>query len=224
MPTRYYFHGDELEDEPGRYYCAFCDLAVDAAHFRDRAHSESDVDRFECSKRGWSVLEKQAKGSLARPKDAKNFFAKLPKAKKAAKSSFYRWLLKQEDRDDPIGDLAKDTQKDEAFPINTNALKNIESHLINRLACDEAIQALREAHVEFRSNKRNRSGLAVSLRFEVFRRDQYRCQLCGAAASDGDTKLEVDHKVPVAKGGGDEMENLWTLCFRCNRGKGTKTL
>ena len=34
--------------------------------------------------------------------------------------------------------------------------------------------------------------------------------------------LEVDHIVPVSKGGLSEPENLQTLCWRCNRTKGAK--
>jgi hypothetical protein len=66
-----------------------------------------------------------------------------------------------------------------------------------------------------------RTGLA--LRFYVFKRDNYRCQICGRAATDGIT-LEIDHKVPRAKGGTDELSNLWTLCFDCNRGKSDSDL
>jgi hypothetical protein len=65
--------------------------------------------------------------------------------------------------------------------------------------------------------------ISPGMRFEVMRRDNYRCCLCGKAAQDG-IKLEIDHKVPVAKGGETTTENLWVLCFDCNRGKGTSDL
>ena len=55
------------------------------------------------------------------------------------------------------------------------------------------------------------------------RRDRYRCRICGRDASDG-VKLEVDHKMPVMRGGPSTAENLWTLCFDCNRGKYDQTL
>jgi hypothetical protein len=60
--------------------------------------------------------------------------------------------------------------------------------------------------------------IRLKLRFRVLKRDGYRCQLCGATAQDG-VRLEIDHKVPRAKGGSSELVNLWTLCFPCNRGK-----
>lgn len=67
----------------------------------------------------------------------------------------------------------------------------------------------------------NHTGLA--LRFAIFKRDKYRCQICGRSAHDGVT-LEVDHRVPRAKGGSDNPANLWTLCFDCNRGKSDSDL
>lgn len=67
--------------------------------------------------------------------------------------------------------------------------------------------------------------LALSTRFDILKRDQYRCRLCGAAARDGDhVRLEVDHIVARYRGGTDDVSNLWTLCFACKRGKGTKDL
>jgi hypothetical protein len=36
--------------------------------------------------------------------------------------------------------------------------------------------------------------------------------------------LECDHVTAVANGGGDDMGNLVTSCWDCNRGKGTKTV
>jgi 5-methylcytosine-specific restriction endonuclease McrA len=63
----------------------------------------------------------------------------------------------------------------------------------------------------------------LQMRFAIFRRDNYRCQICGRTQADGVT-LEVDHKQAKSKGGSDTWDNLWTLCFDCNRGKSNKTL
>lgn len=57
-----------------------------------------------------------------------------------------------------------------------------------------------------------------ALRYEILRRDGFRCQICGATAQDG-YKLHVDHIIPVSKGGRTEPSNLRTLCERCNMGK-----
>lgn len=66
-----------------------------------------------------------------------------------------------------------------------------------------------------------RSLMTNSLRYEVMRRDGFRCVLCGASAKDG-ARLHVDHIYPVSKGGKTVMNNLRTLCDRCNLGKSDK--
>ncbi|HJB68761.1 MAG TPA: HNH endonuclease [Candidatus Fournierella excrementigallinarum] len=36
--------------------------------------------------------------------------------------------------------------------------------------------------------------------------------------------LEIDHIIPVSKGGRTEEDNLQTLCWKCNRSKGDKII
>lgn len=63
-----------------------------------------------------------------------------------------------------------------------------------------------------------RDPIPPKLRWEVLKRDKYVCQYCGACGPN--VELEVDHKIPVSRGGTDDMDNLVTACFKCNRGKG----
>ena len=56
-----------------------------------------------------------------------------------------------------------------------------------------------------------------SMRATVLVRDGGRCRRCRRAI-----KLEMDHIVPVSKGGKTEESNLQTLCRRCNRTKSRK--
>lgn len=62
-----------------------------------------------------------------------------------------------------------------------------------------------------------RRPISKRMRFEVFKRDGFACQYCGATPPK--TILEVDHVEPVAGGGTDDIDNLVTACFPCNRGK-----
>lgn len=62
-----------------------------------------------------------------------------------------------------------------------------------------------------------RTPISKRVRFEVFKRDAFSCQYCGAHPPDA--LLEVDHITPVAEGGTNDEENLVTACFNCNRGK-----
>ncbi len=71
------------------------------------------------------------------------------------------------------------------------------------------------------SKQAERSKMNDSLRYDILKRDGFRCQICGASAKDGVT-LHVDHIVPVSKGGKTVKSNLRTLCSNCNLGKGAK--
>ena len=67
-----------------------------------------------------------------------------------------------------------------------------------------------------------RKSISKQLRFEVFKRDAFRCQYCGKSAPE--VILEVDHIDPVANGGTNDIFNLITSCRDCNRGKGKRLL
>lgn len=67
-----------------------------------------------------------------------------------------------------------------------------------------------------------RKPITKTVRFEVFKRDSFRCQYCGASAPD--VILEVDHIKPVSKGGTNDIMNLVTACRDCNRGKSDRVL
>jgi 5-methylcytosine-specific restriction endonuclease McrA len=58
-------------------------------------------------------------------------------------------------------------------------------------------------------------------RANIYARDDYTCQYCGA--SQPSTELTFDHVIPVAQGGGKDWENIVTCCVSCNRRKGGRT-
>ncbi|PPC95218.1 MAG: HNH endonuclease [Methylotenera sp.] len=62
-----------------------------------------------------------------------------------------------------------------------------------------------------------RKAFSSKIRFEVFKRDSFKCQYCGSSAPD--VILHVDHIHPVSKGGDNDITNLITSCFDCNMGK-----
>ena len=64
--------------------------------------------------------------------------------------------------------------------------------------------------------------VSLKLRFEVFKRDNFTCQYCGRKTPE--VILELEHVIPLSKGGSDDFDNLTTSCFECNRGKGKSLL
>lgn len=67
-----------------------------------------------------------------------------------------------------------------------------------------------------------RKAIPKRIRFEVFKRDSFTCQYCGAQAPDA--VLHIDHINPIAGGGDNDVMNLLTSCAACNLGKGARSL
>lgn len=63
-----------------------------------------------------------------------------------------------------------------------------------------------------------RGKVSNRMRFSVYERDGYKCRNCGV--SESYARLEIDHIIPIAKGGKSTYDNLQTLCHRCNVEKG----
>lgn len=74
-----------------------------------------------------------------------------------------------------------------------------------------------------KSTKYQRSAMTSQIRESVLQRDNWTCQKCGNSVyREPNLLLEVDHIIPISKGGKTEPNNLQTLCWRCNRSKSDK--
>ncbi|MDX2272219.1 MAG: HNH endonuclease [Cyanobacteriota bacterium] len=69
-------------------------------------------------------------------------------------------------------------------------------------------------------SKTQRIRIPLSVREYVLNRDQYQCQSCGQQGSQ--ELLQVDHIIPLAQGGSNDISNLQTLCRTCNQKKSDK--
>lgn len=78
--------------------------------------------------------------------------------------------------------------------------------------------------IKFRKSVAGQRALMTSkLRQHIKERDGFACKQCGASIqNEPNLLLEIDHIVPVSKGGLTTEDNLQTLCWRCNRRKGAK--
>ena len=71
-----------------------------------------------------------------------------------------------------------------------------------------------------RVQRKTSRNVSDKLRYQVLKRDHFRCCICGASpAKDAAVELHIDHIIPWSKGGETVLDNLQTLCSRCNLGK-----
>lgn len=69
--------------------------------------------------------------------------------------------------------------------------------------------------------KRERARMTRDYRVAIMKRDNYTCQKCGKYMPD-EVGLQIDHIIPVSKGGTSDAENLQVLCSKCNGRKSNK--
>lgn len=81
-------------------------------------------------------------------------------------------------------------------------------------------------NIKWRNSIQGQRALMTSkLRNQIKERDNYTCQICNNSINnEPNLLLEIDHKIPLSKGGMTKEENLQTLCWRCNRTKGSKII
>lgn len=90
--------------------------------------------------------------------------------------------------------------------------------LTGKLEIESRVGKMLLSQYPARRKEANRTISTFALRMMVFSRDGNACRNCGSGR-----KLSVDHVVPVALGGGDQLENLQTLCGPCNSRKGASS-
>ncbi len=78
--------------------------------------------------------------------------------------------------------------------------------------------------IKFRKSVAGQRALMTSkLRQKIKERDGFACKRCGASVRrEPNLLLEIDHIIPLSRGGMTTENNLQTLCWRCNRKKGAK--
>ena len=73
--------------------------------------------------------------------------------------------------------------------------------------------------------KEQRSLMTSKLRQSIKERDNYTCKICGNSIfNEPNLLLEIDHIIPISKGGFTVADNLQTLCWKCNREKSNKLI
>jgi hypothetical protein len=86
---------------------------------------------------------------------------------------------------------------------------------------ENSIKFSHEEIKEIRNIAGTKVKVQAGIRWQVFKRDKWKCLSCGRSAEDN-IILHVDHILPRSKGGKDEIDNFQTLCDTCNIGKSNK--
>ncbi len=94
--------------------------------------------------------------------------------------------------------------------VFSNDIPNVNHRLGTRTKTQQTIEKIK------------RKALAPKIRWKVMQRDNFKCAKCGRGVKEVDC-LQVDHIIPITKGGLNDLDNLQTLCWECNVGKFNRT-
>ena len=90
----------------------------------------------------------------------------------------------------------------------------------SQLSTDNALPTILPKNAEEVFIHSSQREINLRLRFLVMKRDNFKCCACGASpAKDPSIELHIDHIIPWSKGGETTIDNLQTLCSKCNLGK-----
>lgn len=104
--------------------------------------------------------------------------------------------------------------------INSN-IEYVEKQKSETVEFQKEEQTLENLSIKNSYKRRTPRDINNRLRFKVLARDNFKCCACGASpAITPGVLLHVDHITPWSKGGETEINNLRTLCSKCNFGKG----
>ena len=98
------------------------------------------------------------------------------------------------------------------------------SSLPGRIDWTPILKKHREFYKGYWKTNNERINLSPRLRHQVLERDGFRCCDCGASPQENGVSLEVDHRIALANGGTNDIDNLRALCRACNAGKGARSI
>lgn len=161
---RYYLHGDQLEGDPARYYCAQCDVFFNAEHFA--SHGPHTGERLLERLERWNERDGRSQMNWRRPDDAPNLLhadALAARAEyQALRAQFSDWLMAQRkrtragERRDDIGLWALGLAPARGLPKTPKSLTQLRDHYRRYGAQHFEMEALEAAWTEFRSQLASR--------------------------------------------------------------------
>ncbi len=84
----------------------------------------------------------------------------------------------------------------------------------------DTIKSIETKPIIERKDHKTKRQVNWRLRFKVMQRDNFKCKACGRSpATDPKIVLHVDHIKAWSNGGETVLENLQTLCSKCNIGE-----
>lgn len=202
---------DGARRDPFKYICKYFNIDTDENTLEE---FENILNNFEAVEDGKTALLKERKSILS---SVKNDIPVLIKE--------YSWNKLQEKLGFDVVDLGTAYFPKYIFKyISPAGNKSKQCDIIMDIENLNKFILYLSEKVKFKKSAAGQRALMTSkLRQEIKKRDNFTCKECGISIKqEPHILLEIDHIIPISKGGLTTKDNLQTLCWRCNRSKGNK--
>lgn len=198
-------------DQPFKYLCKYFDIKVNEDTL---SNIESVLNDFAAAEQGKILLQRERDSILNTISDSIPLLIRFFSKNKLIKKLGFEVI--------DLSDLY--------FPVytfqyvsaggNSSSKCDIKLNIEN---LDKFINYLKDLVKFKKSVAGQRALMTSSLREKIKIRDNYTCQKCSlSTTNEKNLLLEIDHVIPISKGGITSEDNLQTLCWKCNRSKGSK--
>lgn len=201
------------KDQPFKYLCKYFDIPI----------QEESLLVFESLLNNYSAVE-QGKELLQKERDSiiNDIEKSIPRL--IIKYNKKRLIIELGFNPIDLSDLYFPNYKFQYVSAggNSSLINNIRMDIENLNKFVKYLNGL----IKYRKSIEGQRALMTSdLRENIKKRDNYTCRKCGLSINDErNLLLEIDHIIPLSKGGITSEENLQTLCWKCNRSKGAKLI
>lgn len=196
-------------DQPFKYLCKYFDIDVSEETL---THLESALNNYLAAYQGKILLEKERNRLMQTLTDPlPSLFYKLSRKRLAKELGF-----------EPVRLVDINFQSYKFQYVSAGGNSSYEVSIVLDIENLEKFIKYLGDMLRFRSSaKGQRALMTPQLREKIKRRDNNTCQQCGVSVGDEPNLLiEIDHIIPISKGGATTEHNLQALCWRCNRAKG----
>ncbi len=100
--------------------------------------------------------------------------------------------------------------------------RSIHNQRVQRWAAKNTHKRLAYVHAR-RARRLQNGGQYTTAQWSELKLEYDYCCLC-CDRREPDIRLTIDHVVPIARGGSNDISNIQPLCIHCNKSKGTKTI
>ncbi|OWJ96941.1 hypothetical protein B6S59_05690 [Pseudomonas sp. A46] len=196
-------------DQPFKYLCKYFDIDVNEETL---SHLEAALNNYLAAYQGRELLEQERDRLMQTLTDPlPSLFYMLNKSRLAKELGF-----------EPVRlvDINFQTYKFQYVSSGGNSSYEV-SIILDMENLEKFIKYLGDMLRFKNSAKGQRALMTPQLREKIKKRDKNTCQQCGVSVTEEPNLLiEVDHVIPISKGGTTTEDNLQALCWRCNRKKG----